>query len=458
MEKDNEYLVDIQLNLGDIDKVMFESKEQKTDFINRYGLGELYGKSRGYKIEAYYAGDPVTRNNFSAMLEDKNETITKVVDSVLAGRGVKVPTLLNNEEKINTVINELKEIGINDREIDTLLKNGIGKTGKNEEEIALTFSDTAETRKTLTAHGIQFAGTKDGLKVDAKMLLKEGFEVEDNAKNRKILEDNEIAYSLKAGKERKLFVPLRAKKVAALILLSLAVGPIPGIILQIAMNQSGLSDKMFDRHLISPSQKAALKNGMTVKARQRENGKNVEQYLYKDRVTGKINRVNVNDVNVPSQVNGIKLTPAQAKSLKDGKTVDVLDKNGVPMAFRIDMNAENGIKALYKEMRSDREFKNVPKPESPDIDKLKYIGLKGTQGINDIYGGGGTSLERDGFLLKFGLKKDFNESLSLQKDLKIAEMYGKATSSMIEAVSEKSGKIKDSVLDLLVGESVSRKR
>ncbi len=243
---------------------------------------------------------------------------------------------------------------------------------------------------------------------------------------------------------------------------SLLLGPIPAIAIQIAMNQTGIMDKLLDKHLLSPNQKAALKNGETIKATQREDGKNIDQFLYKDSVTGKVNKINVRDVNIPSQVNGVKLTPAQIENLKNGKTIDVLDKNGVAMAFRIDMNAENGIKAFYKEMKSDREFSTVPKPESPDINKLKYIALKGTQGVNDIYGGGGVNLERDSFLSKFNLKKDFNEFTTLQKDLRIAEIYGKVTGTMIKGVAEKSEKIKDLALDLVLGvgerESVSRKR
>ncbi len=210
-------------------------------------------------------------------------------------------------------------------------------------------------------------------------------------------------------------------------------------------------------HIIS-----ILKNGETIKATQREDGKNIDQFLYKESVTGKVNKINVRDVNIPSQVNGVKLTPAQIENLKNGKTIDVLDKNGVAMAFRIDMNAENGIKAFYKEMKSDREFSTVPKPENPDINKLKYIALKGTQGVNDIYAGGGVNLERDSFLSKFNLKKDFNEFTTLQKDLRIAEIYGKVTGTMIKGVAEKSEKIKDLALDLVLGvgerESVSRKR
>ncbi len=192
MEKDNDYLVDIQLKKGDLDKVEFESKEQKRDFISRYGLNDLYQQSRNYKIEAYYAINPEQKNNYSALLENKNENITKIIDRVLMERGIKVPTLLNNEEKVNTIINELKEIGINDREIDNLLKNGIGKTGKNEEEIILTLSNTADVKQTLSAHNVQYSETANGLEVNAKMLLKEGFEIENNLKNRKLLDENNI--------------------------------------------------------------------------------------------------------------------------------------------------------------------------------------------------------------------------------------------------------------------------
>lgn len=44
-----------------------------------------------------------------------------------------------------------------------------------------------------------------------------------------------------------------------------------------------------------------MKQGFTVMAMQRENGKDVKQFMYVDKETGKINRVNVNDIYIPKK-------------------------------------------------------------------------------------------------------------------------------------------------------------
>jgi len=112
---------------------------------------------------------------------------------------------------------------------------------------------------------------------------------------------------------------LRAKKVATLLALGIVAGPIGALAIQVVLNQTGLLNKMIDQHQLSFSQKEALKQGFTVMAMQRENGKDVKQFMYVDKETGKINRVNVNDIYIPKKIEGVDLTPAQMQSLKKWK-------------------------------------------------------------------------------------------------------------------------------------------
>lgn len=83
--------------------------------------------------------------------------------------------------------------------------------------------------------------------------------------------------------------------------LGIVAGPIGALAIQVVLNQTGLLNKMIDQHQLSFSQKEALKQGFTVMAMQRENGKDVKQFMYVDKETGKINRVNVNDIYIPKK-------------------------------------------------------------------------------------------------------------------------------------------------------------
>ena len=65
-------------------------------------------------------------------------------------------------------------------------------------------------------------------------------------------------------------------------------------------------------------------------AMQRENGKDVKQFMYVDKETGKIDRVNVNDIYIPKKIEGVDLTPAQMQSLKNGKNVNIEIENAIP--------------------------------------------------------------------------------------------------------------------------------
>lgn len=80
---------------------------------------------------------------------------------------------------------------------------------------------------------------------------------------------------------------MRAKKVATLLALGIVAGPIGALAIQVVLNQTGLLNKMIDQHQLSFSQKEALKQGFTVMAMQRENGKDVKQFMYVDKETGK---------------------------------------------------------------------------------------------------------------------------------------------------------------------------
>lgn len=145
------------------------------------------------------------------------------------------------------------------------------------------------------------------------------------------------------------------------------------------------------------------------------------------------------------KIEGVDLTPAQMQSLKNGKNVNI-EIEGVQTYCRLDLNEPTGVKiAGFKEFKSDRTFTDIPKPNSPDEDKLRYISLRGKQGIDDIYGRNGDKLERDTFLDKYNLKEHY-----YQIDMAV-KAGGSPLSAASMAIKEKVAQLKDLAATLLFG-------
>ncbi|GHT53674.1 hypothetical protein FACS189451_03930 [Bacteroidia bacterium] len=458
--KEHEYLASIILNKGNIDKVEFDSHEVKKDFIDKFGFTSHYNKILNETMAEQYS-DSAERWKIAAQEINKEQnTISLLAKGELVKDGIDVPNLLSDVEKTEKIENELGRLGFDKETIAKVMEGGLDAAETDGKGLIFTLKDTPEVKDILDKNNIVFEKTKEGLKVNSKLFVQEGFEIDNTPKNKKILDDNEITYAKMAESERTLFVPLKAKKVATLLIGSLILGPIPALAIQIAMNKTGVLDKLVDKHLLGRDQKEALDRGMTIKATERINGKDVQQYLYKDFSTGTLNKINLNDVQLPKTFQGTTLTPGQIHQLKEGKVIELVDKNGVNMAARIDMNEPSGIHAMYKEFKSDREYTPVPKPQSPDLEKLNYIGIKGAQGVNDIYGKGGANLEKDSFLERFNLKDSYKQIQTAERELMIDKSKGvpfaKAEAELTKNIINFKNAVTDIVLNRETSQSIKR--
>lgn len=70
----------------------------------------------------------------------------------------------------------------------------------------------------------------------------------------------------------------------------------------------------------------------------------------------------------------------------------------------------------FKDLKAEKEFKYVPKPNSPDAEKIAYVQAHGAQGVNDIWEMGGVNLERDSFLDKYDVEGFYKDYLSANQD------------------------------------------
>lgn len=436
-DKDKKKLIEVVLNKGDIDKVFLNEDKHKEEFLKKFNLKEEYIDFKKLSIEIEYSTDNNEKKIIHDSLSKTQETIVEKTKNVLLENGIEIPKTSSLSDKIEEIKKALLHLNIDEKEINNIINDGSSLT--NKEDIIITFRDDKAIRDKLNNNGIVYEKTKNGLEVNSKIILQEGFLLENNEKNKKKLNKEDITYWEKNDKQRTLFVPLQAKKISTLLAASAIVGVVPAVFLQIVLNQSGLLDKLVDRHLLSLSQKRALNRGETILATQRVNGKDVEQYIAKDKQTGEIKRVNISDIKIPYKIKGEELSHIQLDELKKGNYIQIGDRT-----FKLDLNVAGGIKVMYKEMKTDRDFKTIPKPEDEEHLKLKYIALKGSQGIDDIYGKGGVNKERDGFLEKFDLKNDYMTYKIYEKDSRLTNLYNNSPNLEISKImKEHNNQIKE---------------
>lgn len=436
--EDAKKLIQVVLHKGDV------SFSNLKDVLDKAGVLKDAEIIEKYELKAEYADNHATAMKEIEQAKSMRVELSNKVKDVLEANGYDIP-VLSEEEKNERITSALRDLGFSDEEVDKFLKDGVDIAETTGKGFTLNFKNDESLKKLLEDKGIDFEEQGENIKVKGKLFISEGFEIDNTAENRLKLEAENIKFFQKAEDERKLFVPLRAKKVATLLALGIVAGPIGALAIQVVLNQTGLLNKMIDQHQLSFSQKEALKQGFTVMAMQRENGKDVKQFMYVDKETGKINRVNVNDIYIPKKIEGVDLTPAQMQSLKNGKNVNI-EIEGVQTYCRLDLNEPTGVKiAGFKEFKSDRTFTDIPKPNSPDEDKLRYISLRGKQGIDDIYGRNGDKLERDTFLDKYNLKEHY-----YQIDMAV-KAGGSPLSAASMAIKEKVAQLKDLAATLLFG-------
>ena len=440
-QQEAERLADILINTQRFNRPENEAVSKKV------GVYDLLKKSEEIKHNAPYADNYETEKREISEAEKLSDEAKVKISSVMKDNGYVVPDLTQSGKE-NQIREQLQEIGFSEKDVDVLIENGLGKAETTGETISLTMKNTEQVKSVLQEKGFDFEEQGDNLKLKGKLYIQEGVEVEATPQNLDLLKKNDISYFDLADKERKVFVPLQAKKVATLIALTAIAGP-AGIAVQILLNQTGLLNKLVDQHQLSVEQQLALQKGLTVAAMQRVDGKDVKQFLYRDQETGGLHRINMSDVQIPKSFMGVQLTPAQLSSLKEGKNVDVM-RDGVYYQFRLDLQEESGLKAAYKQVSFDN-YKEVPKPNSPDADKLEYISVAGKQGVDDIYHGNGMRMERDSFLEGHNLKDRFVELEKLSKSLNSGSIdpYSAAFKVATNELKEKSSQFAELAEDVI---------
>lgn len=295
--EDAKKLIQVVLHKGDV------SFSNLKDVLDKAGVlkdAEIIEKC---ELKAQYADNHATTMKEIEQAKSMRVELSNKVKDVLEANGYDIP-VLSEEEKNERITSALRDLGFSDEEVDKFLKDGVDIAETTGKGFTLNFKNDESLKKLLEDKGIDFEEQGENIKVKGKLFISEGFEIDNTAENRLKLEAENIKFFQKAEDERKLFVPLRAKKVATLLALGIVAGPIGALAIQVVLNQTGLLNKMIDQHQLSFSQKEALKQGFTVMAMQRENGKDVKQFMYVDKETGKINRVNVNDIYIPKKNRG----------------------------------------------------------------------------------------------------------------------------------------------------------
>lgn len=282
--------------------------------------------------------------------------------------------------------------------------------------VVVTIDNTEENRNKLDDNYIEYEILPSNkLKYRGVARLQEGYALENTPANLAFLEDNGISYSQIKG--RKLFVSLRAQKIALLLASTALLSPVIGLAVMYTMNKLHILDKLLENKQFSKEEAEKLNQGATLRKETVENGRKVEKYYFVDSDTNKLRSIPVHEVQLPHRVNGVELSVKELDDLRNGRTVVGFNEaSGKYYEAKLNLNNKKAIDMGFKDLKAEKEFKYVPKPNSPDAEKIAYVQAHGAQGVNDIWEMGGVNLERDSFLDKYDVEGFYKDYLSATQD------------------------------------------
>ncbi len=192
--------------------------------------------------------------------------------------------------------------------------------------IELPFSK--ETADSLKKQGVDFDVKDNTIKFKAKfMVQQEAFKVEDNLKNVKLLEKEEVPYKRNNG-----FLEITKSNLKKLGFGVLALlNPVAAAAVYIATRKTEV-DNAFG---LSKEQMKTLRNGGIVV-------KN-EKLLQLDKETNNIFSVSKNDIKIGKEIQGVKLTEFEKTKLKNGIPVNLKTNEGKKFEAKIDLFSKDGI-------------------------------------------------------------------------------------------------------------------
>lgn len=282
--------------------------------------------------------------------------------------------------------------------------------------VVVTIDNTEENRNKLDDNYIEYEILPSNkLKYRGVARLQEGYALENTPANVAFLEDNGISYSQIKG--RKLFVSLRAQKIALLLASTALLSPVIGLAVMYTMNKIHILDKLLENKQFSKEEAEKLNQGATLRKETVENGRKIEKYYFVDSDTNKLRSIPVHEVQLPHRVNGVELSVKELDDLRNGRTVVGFNEaSGKYYEAKLNLNNKKAIDMGFKDLKAEKEFKYVPKPNSPDAEKIAYVQAHGAQGVNDIWEMGGVNLERDSFLDKYDVEGFYKDYLSANQD------------------------------------------
>ena len=230
--EDAKKLIQVVLHKGDV------SFSNLKDVLDKAGVlkdAEIIEKC---ELKAQYADNHATTMKEIEQAKSMRVELSNKVKDVLEANGYDIP-VLSEEEKNERITSALRDLGFSDEEVDKFLKDGVDIAETTGKGFTLNFKNDESLKKLLEDKGIDFEEQGENIKVKGKLFISEGFEIDNTAENRLKLEAENIKFFQKAEDERKLFVPLRAKKVATLLALGIVAGPIGALAIQVVLNQTG---------------------------------------------------------------------------------------------------------------------------------------------------------------------------------------------------------------------------
>lgn len=396
-------------------ELMAHREKMTSEYIDQLGEVPPYLRASVHEREGILRDLELNtdRERESKLLSDLRSVEDKVRTNVVAFVKEKYDyTLLTPSYDVEKLLDVVKP-GVTDELDDSQM---LHQALNDRLHITSELENTEVNRRELDNSDSEYEVTPNGmLKAKGVVRLQEGYTVQNTPQNRAFLQDNDISYT--PVKDNKLFVSARAERVAILLAASIAFTPVVGMVVAYMLNRNKTLERLNDTTRFSKEESDHLSANQTIRKTVEEDGRKVDKYFFMDKDTMRLRSIPVREVNTPSRVNGVQLSPADVQSLREGKVVQGFDeKSKLYYEARIDMTSRQGVQMSFKEMKVEKEFKAVPTPNSPDAEKVAYVQQHGAQGVNDIWDRGGVNIERDSFLDKYDIEGFYKDYLKASQN------------------------------------------
>lgn len=412
----------------DREKIVQQSKERVVAFFNKTEANNNFNEYNQFLQQNYNLAivkwDNIkgNKNGFTVIdLENKTAYTGEELYKFAYEKNYKLD---GNAGRIDINWEELNEIGIDPNKLSKEDKENL-RNGQKTGTLQFSIEDTPQNRKFLDKEKVSYTVDNGKLNFEGKAAASKYILLDNTEENKSKLKALDVDFK-EHGKQQLKVSGINARKLA--IAAITVVYPVAGVALMLVPKRKEIkNDFSFSKDEIK-----SLENNAVIS---KKNAKGEQILFQRDKDTNDIVSINAKNIQIPTRIAGVELTPMQIEKLKKGHEIVIINETLNKAAkVRLDLNAKNGLS--IKEA-NNIDIKRETKQIVTDKERLEFVAKQGAKGIDKIFDK--KPSEMDSFLEKYNLKKDYASYKEIEKSFSTSK----------EASSQTTGEKIASQLDKL---------